>query len=454
MIELKNVSFSYEEKQRNQDSIQNMDFYIKEGECIVFCGPSGCGKSTVLRLISGLIPSVYDGTKTGSVLVQGIPIESYTSNMTASTFGMVLQDPRSQFFMNNVLCELSFAGENLGIHKEVILNRIQTLSAQLNITHLLSQDINHLSSGEKQRVAIASAMLLSPSILLLDEPTANLDAASVKELVHLLIDLKKDGITIIISDHRLHPFLPVADRYLFIEDGLLKKEWLADEFSSLSLDAARRYGLRHKEMEQDFPNSSERNELSLENIGFYYKKALPVHVNTCLGLESGKVCFITGENGVGKTTLAKILCGLLKEKSGQVTYKNQRLSRKKRRSLSYFVMQDADYQLYTDSVGNELLLGRKATDAIKARAYKALDLFQLTHLKEKHPAALSGGEKQRLTLACAYCTDAKIIVLDEPTSGLDYHNVKRVATFIQELLSEGRMVAIITHDKVLSGLLS
>jgi len=166
-------------------------------------------------------------------------------------------------------------------------------------------------------------------------------------------------------------------------------------------------------------------------------------------LHRGCVTLITGENGAGKTTLGKILCGLLRQKNGDILWNGEALSAKCRRLKSYFVMQDADYQLYTESVGNELVLGRTLTNQIRERAYAAMDLFDLTKYKDRHPASLSGGEKQRVTLAAACCSGAELIILDEPTSGLDVVNAKRVAEFIQLLAHEDRSVAVITHDDLL-----
>lgn len=168
--------------------------------------------------------------------------------------------------------------------------------------------------------------------------------------------------------------------------------------------------------------------------------------------ESGKVTVVEGENGAGKTTLAKVLCGAAREQSGCVMLGDKPISRRERRKKSYFVMQDADYQLYAGSVADELVLGRKVDDALKARAWEALAAFGLVDLAERHPASLSGGQKQRVTLAAAYCSDAELIVLDEPTSGLDGRGVVEVASWCRTLAHAGKVVVIITHDALLAEL--
>ncbi|SHH82454.1 energy-coupling factor transport system ATP-binding protein [Sporobacter termitidis DSM 10068] len=453
MIHLENLSFAYGEDEMDGE-LTNVTMDIRKGECVVLCGPSGCGKTTLLRLISGLIPSVYDGVMHGSALVDGKPPAAFSPEEKAQKIGMVFQDPRSQFFMSKVRDELAFSGENLGLPPNKIIERIDELAGLLRITDLLDTDLNKMSSGQKQKVAIASACLLSPLLLLLDEPSANLDAASKEELIRILLAIKQAGTTIIVSEHRLHEFLPVADRYLCIGQGELVKEWSREQFAALSCAEAMEYGLRHPDAArrgQDRKNTATPGRLPYygRGITYCYRESSRGIKHVDFALCPGTVTALTGGNGTGKTTLCKILCGLLSPQKGKVLSGDKTLSRAARREGSYFVMQDADYQLYTDSVGNELVLGRAMTDVLRKRAYEALDLFGLMHLKDRHPASLSGGEKQRVTLAAAFCTDADLIVLDEPTSGLDAINVQRLVRYVQILAREGKTVIVITHDQLL-----
>lgn len=453
MIYLENLSFAYGEE-GTDGGLTDVTMDIRKGECVVLGGPSGCGKTTLLRLISGLIPSVYDGVMQGSVLVDGKPPAAFTPEEKAEKLGMVFQDPRSQFFMSRVRDELAFSGENLGVPPEKILDRIAELGSLLRITNFLDADLNKLSSGQKQKAAIASACLLHPLLLLLDEPSANLDAASKEELIRILVAVKQAGTTIIISEHRLHEFLSVADRYICMGKGTLVKEWSQAQFAALSCAEAMEYGLRHPDAARcgrDGKNSTIPGRVPYcgRDITYCYRESGRGVKHVDFALYPGTVTALTGGNGTGKTTLCKILCGLLSPQKGEVLAGNKALSRTARREASYFVMQDADYQLYTDSVGNELVLGRAMTDALRARAYEALDLFGLMPLKDRHPASLSGGEKQRVTLAAAYCSDADLIVLDEPTSGLDAINVQRLVQYVQLLAREGKTVVVITHDQLL-----
>ena len=164
----------------------------------------------------------------------------------------------------------------------------------------------------------------------------------------------------------------------------------------------------------------------------------------------GAVTVVAGPNGVGKTTLAKVLCGAVREQAGRVTFCGRPVARRERRRRGYFVMQDADYQLYAGSVADEVVLGRAVDDALKARAWEALEAFDLADLADRHPASLSGGQKQRVTLAAAYCSDADLVVLDEPTSGLDGRGVVQVAAWCRRLARAGKTVVVVTHDELLA----
>ena len=171
-----------------------------------------------------------------------------------------------------------------------------------------------------------------------------------------------------------------------------------------------------------------------------------------INVPRGSIYGIIGPNGAGKTTLAKVLCGATREQAGRVTFDGRPVPRRERRRRSYFVMQDADYQLYAGSVADEVVLGRRVDEALKARAWEALEAFDLVDLADRHPASLSGGQKQRVTLAAAYCSDADLIVLDEPTSGLDGRGVREVSAWCRTLAAGGKAVAIITHDNLLAAL--
>ena len=518
MITFCDVSFCYGEAEfaagnRQDACIEGMSFDIQDGECVVLCGRSGTGKSTVLRLINGLAPAFYEGTLHGSVLVAGREPASMPPEQRVRTFGVVFQDPRSQFFMNSVQDEIAFSAENIGLEPMYVKEKVREAAALLNIEPLLCRTVDTLSAGQKQRVAIAAALILSPQILILDEPVSNLDADGIEILTGLLAEIKKRGTTIIISEHRLHTFLGIADSFLHIENGRAAHRWTADEFCRLQEGELRQFGFRYPGMANlslrtnnihtteviGQPESAALNEtpkraavetstpdlvvklpeaakiepdasraaLCVSNVTYLYRnrrdagwgclgrdgsgRAMECGIrNISLTFPQGSITALTGENGAGKTTLCKVLCGLLRQQSGSITLHGQKLSCAQRRRMSYFVMQDADYQLYSDSVINELLLGRELSQSVKERAEKALELFRLQAVRNRHPASLSGGEKQRVVIAAAYCSEAQVFVFDEPTSGMDGEGLLSMAQWAGMLAQAGKTVVIITHDELLS----
>ena len=508
MITFCDVSFCYGEAElaaenRQDACIEGMSFDIRDGECVVLCGRSGAGKSTVLRLINGLAPAFYEGTLHGSVLVAGREPASMPPEQRVRTFGVVFQDPRSQFFMSNVQDEIAFSAENIGLEPMYVKEKVREASALLNIEPLLCQTVDTLSAGQKQRVAIAAALILSPQILILDEPVSNLDADGIEILTGLLAEIKKRGTTIIISEHRLHTFLGIADSFLHIENGKAAHRWTAEEFCRLQDDELRQFGFRYPGMAElslrtnhirttevietaeraaavetstpdpavKLPEAAKiepdavRSALCVSNVTYLYRngryaecrgedgsgRAMECGIrNISLTFPQGSITALTGKNGAGKTTLCKVLCGLLRQQSGCITLNGQKLSCAQRRRMSYFVMQDADYQLYSDSVINELLLGWKPSQNIKNRAEEALELFRLQAVRNRHPASLSGGEKQRVVIAAAYCSEAQLFVFDEPTSGMDGEGLLSMVQWVDALAQAGKTVVIITHDELLS----
>lgn len=457
MIKLLNVSFIYGEDAGTEEyetGVTDVSLHIPPGNCTVLCGRSGAGKSTILRLIGGLAPGYFPGKLTGTVTLGEKSAAAMSTDDRARMLGIVFQDPRSQFFMENVLDELTFTADNLGCDPVQTKALAESHAAKLGIGHLLDRPLKELSSGQKQRVAIAAATLLSPPVLILDEPTANLDEESTDELLEVLQELKDSGVTLVISEHRLDRFLPVADNYICVDRGHLIKQWTAAEFGKLSYSELRPYGLRHPAMTLEsiggeaVSPSKQGFTWSAVEVGYRYRNGDGIEA-VSIDFTPGSVNALTGENGAGKTTLCRILCGLMPPKEGSVFVNEKKSSLSKRRALSYFVMQDADYQLYTNSVGNELLLGRKVTDKTKQQAYEALDTFGLRELKDRHPASLSGGQKQRVMLAAACCANADLVILDEPTSGQDGENLLRTATWLRKLANENKTVVVITHDRLL-----
>lgn len=461
MISLNNVTFLYgqdDDDNVTEAGVQNVSLSVSPGQCVVLCGRSGCGKSTLLRLMNGLVPSCYPGKFMGEVLVNGSNPGVLSPEERARKLGVVFQDPRSQFFMDNVSDELAFSAENLGLPPKLIMERIRRQAELLGVVHLLERKLSQLSSGQKQRVAIVAASVLSPPLLILDEPTANLDEQATAAIVELLGTLKREGTTIVISEHRLHALLPIADSFVCMEQGRISQIWSREQFAALSYEEVRPYGLRHPDMVKTYmagKASQDANSapvLTGHALAFHYNRSDEGITGIDLTLPKGSVTALTGMNGAGKTTLGKILSGLLRQQGGRIVQDGTALSAGRRRAISYLVMQDADYQLYADSVGNELVLGRRLDEALRHKAYAAMEAFSLSALRDRHPASLSGGEKQRVTMAAAYCSDAELIILDEPTSGLDGDGVLHVVSWVRKLACSGKTVVLISHDPLLTRL--
>ena len=403
MIDFQNVYFSYKD---GELTVKDISFSINPGECVILCGRSGSGKSTILRTVSGLAPVFYEGFLQGKIEVdRQIPAELESENR-AKLFGVVFQDPRSQFFMNTVQDEICFAAENIGVPSKKIREMLHEVSNFVGIEGLLSRNIDELSSGQKQKVAIASSLILQPKVLILDEPTSNLDAQGAKTLVEIIKKIKGRGIAIIISEHRFDVFKEAADRFLYIDRGKLNKIWTREEFENLSDEKLSSLGLRPKMVVKNSNIHVKTDKdllLDIHSLSFHYKKTREGIDNINLQLYRGEVVSLLGNNGAGKTTLCKVISGLLKENSGTIEYKGKISNCNLRNKFCYFVMQDADYQLYSDSVAGEIVFGKKVTEKLKQDLIESLNAFKLMALKDRHPASLSGGEKQRVTLAAAYC---------------------------------------------------
>ena len=260
-------------------------------------------------------------------------------------------------------------------------------------------------------------------------------------------ELKAEGHTIVVAEHRLYYLTDLADRFLYMENGSIKEEWSPEELLSMSENKRQKIGIRAADLrhiEVDIPPREDKNvTLEVKQLAFSYRKH-PVFHDISFQVYAGDLIAIVGHNGIGKTTLSNILCGIQKEKTGQVLYNWQEISKGKRKNFAYFVMQNTDCQLFGDSVEEELLLNGKGST--QEQRDDLLKLYGLFEWKDKHPATLSGGQKQRLTLAVSDWIDTPVLLLDEPTSGLDFKNMMRISEHLKALAQKGKTILIITHD--------
>ena len=453
MIDIDHVSFQYSGAER--ENLQDFNLQIEKGECVVLTGESGCGKTCVTRLINTLIPHFYEGEMSGTVLIDGVDTRTIQPHDLSDKIGSVFQNPRSQFFSLDTDSEIVFGMENKGMPYQVMLDRYQQTIQELHIEKLKDRNLFDLSGGQKQTIAFASVYALNPNIFVLDEPSSNLDPEAIQELRRLLLLIKAQGKTIIVSEHRLYFLNGIADRIVLMEHGKLKQSWSASDFALLSTEQIKALGLRsytptRLELPETTPSRTDSPAVEVRDLAIGYEKGEPVaqHLNFCV--YPGEIVGVVGKNGCGKSTLARTLCGLQKELHGEVLYKNSTVPSKRRIKKAYLVMQDPDYQLFTDSVYQELLLALSdQKDKDEKRIDDILDELNLTIYKERHPMSLSGGQKQRTAIGVAALRDAEVLIFDEPTSGLDYKNMESVAGILSALSKRGKAILVISHDNEL-----
>ncbi|CZT55113.1 ABC transporter ATP-binding protein [Solibaculum mannosilyticum] len=447
MISLEQVSFGYEE---SQEILSGISTSIAPGECVLLCGASGCGKTTVTKLINGLIPAFTPGCRLdGRVNVDGLDPQRTPMYELARQVGSVFQNPKSQFFNLDTDSEVAFGLENEGRPPEEIRRRVSETMKALHINELQGRNIFSLSGGQKQLLAFASVYAMGPVIYVLDEPTANLDQEAISHLHDQIAYLKQQGHTVIIAEHRLYFLTDLIDRALYLRSGVLERIFTREEFCALSNQERERLELRTLipaicKLPYAEPAGTETG-LSVESLSCAFQKGTPVFRNLSFSARPGEAVAITGPNGVGKTTLSRCLCGLLREQSGRVLLHGKALDRKERQKVSFCVMQDVNHQLFSDSVWGECQMS--APDAPKEKFAEVLESLQLLPFRKRHPMSLSGGQKQRLAVATALLSEKPVLIFDEPTSGLDYARMVEVSKVIRALVRQGRIVLVVTHDQ-------
>ena len=447
MISIDNVSFGYGEA---QETLSQVSAAIAPGECVLLCGASGCGKTTVTKLINGLIPAFTPGCRLeGRVEVDGLDPGTTPMYELARKVGSVFQNPKSQFFNLDTDSELAFGLENEGRPPEEIRKRVSDTVDALHLQELQARNIFSLSGGQKQLLAFGSVYAMGPEIFVLDEPTANLDQDAIARLHDQIAGLKRQGRTVVIAEHRLYFLTDLIDRALYLRDGVLERTFTRKQFFALTDGEREALGLRTLipagcTLPAAAPAGAKEG-LSVEGLTCAYRKEPPVFQALSFSARPEEVVAITGPNGVGKTTLSRCLCGLIREQAGQIALNGRPLNRKKRQKAAFCVMQDVNHQLFSDSVWGECRMS--APDVPDSSLKGVLDSLHLLPFRERHPMSLSGGQKQRLAVATALLSEKPILIFDEPTSGLDYARMVEVSGVIRSLAQQGRIVLVVTHDQ-------
>lgn len=468
MIRFENVSYRY--PFQSSDAVADLTFEVAPGRLTLVTGPSGCGKTTLMRLANGLCPHYYAGGVRGRVSVDGVDTVDSSVSDLAKTVGTLFQDPEDQFFALNVKDEIDFSLKVDGVALSDIDGRRASIARRMGIESLLDHSISALSEGQKQRVAMSAIMVKSPRALILDEPSANLDPEATERLAAELARLKSEGYALLVVDHRLHWLDRVADEVIVMQHGRIVERGAFDLLNDD--DLRERYGLRQAnvtDVRQTLPSLSEVPcVLEAQGLTFDYehhnhsggmrrlKRFLMPYApqrKACLldnvGFRLGSgVCALIGENGSGKTTLARLITGLNKG-SGVMRMHGRDVTMSSLMKRTGLVLQNADHQLQMQSVQQELVACLTAAGRDKETEAAVDDLlatFALEHLRHRHPQSLSGGEKQRLVIACALAKDPDVLILDEPTSGLDGNNMQRVADVLKRAAQKGKAILLITHD--------
>ena len=412
MLEFRNVSFTY--KNSEEKVLNNVSFKINEGECVLLTGVSGSGKSTIVRLMNGLIPALYEGELTGKIYYNNTSLESIKTYDIAKDIGYVSQDPRGHFFTTNTTSELVFAMENFGISLDEMKKRYNSVVELLELEEIVDKNILYISSGERQKIAIGCSLTLIPRVIILDEPSSNLDFRMTKKLTILIEKLKNKGYTIIIAEHRIHYIQKLIDKVLIVNKGMIK-EITIDDLKNTTDFPLRTLDVFNLQLENI---SLKNNDLLLQIDNVSYGDIL-LQIST--SINKGDVIGLIGRNGAGKTTLLRMLTNIMNPTKGKI------LGNVK----PFLVMQDMDYQFFTESVLSEIRFGNEGVENDKIN--NLLEELGLNKFKDKIPFELSGGQKQRLLISIAAISNVNLLMFDEPTSGLDYINMEKVSSVLKIL---------------------
>jgi energy-coupling factor transporter ATP-binding protein EcfA2 len=413
LAQVENVTFAYPGASR--PALDGVSLNIEPGEFVALLGASGSGKSTLLRAFAGLVPHFHGGRFAGRVEVAGRDTRVVRPAELAGTVATLFQEPEDQVVLTRVLAEVTFGLENLGTEPAEIVPRALAALAVLGAEHLADRVTAGLSGGELQRVCLASAVALEPKLLLLDEPSSQLD----RDAAEALFDhARAHGCAVVVAEQRPDLPLAFADRVVFLRDGRI-----VDELPAAWTEPPPTHVTEF--------HAAGEEVVRLDGVSFAYPGGPPVLVDESLSLRRGEIVALVGPNGIGKTTLGKLAAGLLAPGGGRVV----------RFGRAAYLPQDPGRYLVEETVLAEVALA-----AGEEQALRALEQLELASFADRHPRDLSSGERERLAIAIVLAVEPDLLVLDEPTRGVDPERKRELATLLRAQ-APARATLVVTHDR-------
>ena len=480
---IENLTFSYAAA-KGRHSLENVSLKVEQGEFLVLCGKSGSGKSTILRHLKTVLTP--NGKRTGEILFRGVPLSKVSDREQAAKIGFVMQNPDDQIVTDKVWHELAFGLESLGCDQKTMRARVAEMACYFGIQDWFHRDVCNLSGGQKQLLNLASIMAMPPEVLILDEPTSQLDPIAASDFLNTVRKINRElGTTVIITEHRLEDIFPYADRAVVMDGGKV----IADDaprnvgkllyeqhhpmFTAMPTPVRVFYGaagvgecpLTVREgrswLSKAFPQTpqypavpapalsevAEPSALSLKELWFRYEKDSPdILRGVSAEVPKGSLYAILGGNGAGKSTTLKAICGICKPYRGKVTLFGKPIDKYKNRELFSHCLamlpQDPKSLFVKKTVREDL----EEMTQDKALIEETAATCQITSLLDSHPYDLSGGEQQRAALAKVLLTEPKLLLLDEPTKGIDSFFKETFAEILANLRKQGITIVMVSHD--------